>query len=285
MSDNELGAFLRARREAVTPSEVGLPEGPRRRTPGLRRSELATLSGISIEYLTRLEQGRDRNPSPQVLAALADALRLSGETRLHLGRLLKHTNDHKLLCPAAETPVRHVRPTVQALLDQLDPAPAVLVNRLSEVIACTFGYERLAGPVGLLDGERPSLLRYVFTDPRARETYPDWSRVADTQFAMAGFDLARDDPHVSHLADELTVTAGTEFTDRLAASPRLPVRSGVERFVHPDSGELRLAYETLDLPDADGQRLLVHLPGDETTAASLDRLTGRRPGALRAVNG
>ncbi|GHA26554.1 transcriptional regulator [Streptomyces spiroverticillatus] len=285
MSENELGAFLRARREAVTPSEVGLPEGPRRRTPGLRRSELATLSGISVEYLTRLEQGRDRNPSAQVLAALADALRLSGETRLHLGRLLKHTNDHKLLCPAAETPVRQVRPTVQALLDRLDPSPAVLLNRLSEVVACTTGYERLMQPVGLLDGEQPSVLRYVFTDPRAHDTYPDWGRVADAQFGMVGFDLARDDPHVSHLAAELALTAGSEFANRLAAPPKLPVRSGVERFVHPESGELRLAYETLDLPDPDGQRILVHLPGDETTAAALDRLTGRRPGALRAVSG
>ncbi|MFI0981083.1 helix-turn-helix domain-containing protein [Streptomyces sp. NPDC021093] len=285
MSDNELGNFLRARREAVTPSEVGLPEGPRRRTPGLRRSELATLAGISVEYLTRLEQGKDRNPSPQVLAALADTLRLSGETRLHLNRLFKHAGDNKLLCPAAETPVRSVRPTVQALLDRLDPSPAVLLNRLSEIVGCTTGYERLAGPVGLLDGDRPSLLRYVFTDPRARDTYPDWGRVADAQFALPGFDLARADPHVSSLADELAITAGAEFTDRLTATPQLPVRSGVERFVHPDAGELRLAYETLELPDADGQRLLVHLPADDATAAALDRLTGRRPGALRAVSG
>ncbi|WP_246097792.1 helix-turn-helix domain-containing protein [Rhodococcus spelaei] len=73
MSDNELGLFLRTRREAVTPAEVGLPSGPRRRTPGLRRSELATLAGVSVEYLTRLEQGRDRHPSPPVLSALAEA--------------------------------------------------------------------------------------------------------------------------------------------------------------------------------------------------------------------
>ena len=92
MSENELGAFLRARREAVTPTEVGLPSGPRRRTPGLRRSEVATLAGISVEYLTRLEQGRDRNPSPSVLGSLADTLRLTVEERVHLRRLEKASN-------------------------------------------------------------------------------------------------------------------------------------------------------------------------------------------------
>src|SRR3954451_11246431 len=89
VSDNELGLFLRVRREAVTPAEVGLPTGPRRRAAGLRRSEVAALAGVSVEYVTRLEQGRDRRPSPQVLSALADALLLTGSERAHLYRLTK----------------------------------------------------------------------------------------------------------------------------------------------------------------------------------------------------
>ncbi|MBI0384744.1 helix-turn-helix transcriptional regulator, partial [Streptomyces albiflaviniger] len=89
MSDNELGLFLRSRREAVAPADVGLPTGPRRRTPGLRRAELATLAGVSVEYVTRLEQGRDRRPSAPVLSALADALRLTASERVHLHRLSK----------------------------------------------------------------------------------------------------------------------------------------------------------------------------------------------------
>ena len=133
--------YLRIRREAVNPAEVGFPAGTRRRTPGLCRADLATLAGISVDYLVRLEQGRDRHPSPQVLAALAGALRFSSDERLHLRLLAKATSgDGQLLCPAAADPLaRSVRPTVQALLDRLEPTPAFLANRLSEVLALTTG--------------------------------------------------------------------------------------------------------------------------------------------------
>jgi transcriptional regulator with XRE-family HTH domain len=286
VSDNELAAFLRTRREAVTPAEVGLPNGPRRRTPGLRRAELATLAGISVDYLIRLEQGRDRHPSTQVLAALADALRLSTDERVHLRLLAKVTSgDGRLLCAGAEPPARSVRHTVRALLDRLEPAPAVLLNRLSDMLAFTTGYERLAGPVGLLDAQPPNLVRFMFTDARARAAYPEWDRIADEQVANLKFESYRTDPHLAELVDELTVTAGAPFTERLEGPPALSKRTGVERLAHPDAGQLRLAYETLDLPEADGQRLVVYLPADDATSAALDRLTGRRPGALRAVTG
>src|SRR5215470_5991856 len=117
MGETELGAFLRARREAVPPAAVGLPHGTRRRTPGLRRAELATISGISVDYLTRLEQGRDRNPSPQVLGALADALRLSMAERIHLRNLAKAASGADTLCPGRLPPERDVRPTMRALLE------------------------------------------------------------------------------------------------------------------------------------------------------------------------
>ncbi|GAA3740186.1 transcriptional regulator with XRE-family HTH domain [Spinactinospora alkalitolerans] len=274
MSDSDLGAFLRARREAVTPADAGLPAGgARRRTPGLRRAELATLSGVSVEYLTRLEQGRDSHPSAQVLGALSDALRLSVDERVHLRRLAKTAGGAS--CGAA-APARTVRPTVRALLDRLGPGPAVLLNRLSDVLAFTDGFERLADP--------PNLARFVFTDARARTGYPDWDRVAEEQVSRLRL-FGRDEPHVAALADELTVVAGAAFVQRWQAPPSTPRRTGVERWVHPDAGELRLAYEVLDLPDADGQRLIVYLPDDDGAAAGLDHLTGRRPGTLRAVAG
>jgi transcriptional regulator with XRE-family HTH domain len=110
--DGELGAFLRSRREAVNPADVGLPVGPRRRTPGLRRAELATLAGVSIDYLIRLEQGRDTHPSAQVLAALGEALRLGEDDLEHLRVLavISHGTD---LCPAARAAARTVRPGVR----------------------------------------------------------------------------------------------------------------------------------------------------------------------------
>ncbi|MCF3123299.1 helix-turn-helix domain-containing protein [Streptomyces arenae] len=286
MSENELGAFLRTRREAVTPTEVGLPSGPRRRTPGLRRSEVATLAGISVEYLARLEQGRDRHPSPQVLGALADALRLTLEERIHLRRLEKETDGGagNPCCPTAVPPADSVRPTVRAILDSLEPLPAVLLNRLADILACTTGYRRIVEPLGVLDGERPNLARYVFTDERARAAYPEWDRLADNLVGHLKTESMLDDPHVRGFADELTVFAGAPFADRVEGTPMLPRRTGVERLTHPEAGGLRLSYETLALPDTDPQRLIVYVPADDATSVALDRLNGRRPGGLHAVN-
>ncbi|MGW7090308.1 helix-turn-helix domain-containing protein [Streptomyces sp. NPDC054871] len=284
MSDNELGTFLRTCREAVTPAEVGLPTGPRRRTPGLRRSEVATLAGVSVEYLARLEQGRDRHPSPQVMGALADALRLSMEERLHLRRLEKATTGDPC-CPTPSVPSRSVRPTVRTLIERLEPTPAVLFNRLSDVLAYTSGYERIVRPIGLLDDERPNLIRFLFTDERARAAYPEWDQVADELVASLRAESMLADPHAEGFADELTVMAGAPFADRMSVVPRLPRHSGVASLTHPEVGAVRLSYETLTLPDTDGQRLVVHLPADEASAAALDRLNGRRPGGLRAVTG
>ncbi|MGM7649275.1 helix-turn-helix transcriptional regulator [Nocardia sp. JW2] len=285
MSDNELGLFLRTKRESVSPAEVGLPAGARRRTPGLRRAEVAMLSGVSVEYLIRLEQGRDRHPSPPVLSALAETLRLTPRERVHLHQLTKGMSGFS--CGAAENgPNRTVRPTVRAILDQLEPAPAATTNRFTEVLACTEGYRRLMGPSGLFDqGEPANIARFVFTHPGARELYPDWDQAADKLVASLKQGPFRADPVVAALVDELTVTAGSAFTDRLARLPGLPPSGGINRISHPETGELRLAYESLDLSIDDDQQLYVLLPADAASAAALDDLVGRRPGGLRAVAG
>ncbi|MFE1443421.1 helix-turn-helix domain-containing protein [Streptomyces sp. NPDC058739] len=283
MSDNELGLFLRTRRESVTPAEVGLPAGFRRRTPGLRRSELATLAGISVEYLTRLEQGRDRNPSPQVLGAVADALSLSLKDRVLLRRLTKEADGgDPLVCAAAPPLSRTVRPTVQAVLDRLEPTPAVVINWIGDIVAHTDGYARLAGPIGMLDGEHPNLLRYLFTDPRAREAHQDWDRVADDLVARLRHGVPLRDPYLTELAEELTVTAGAEFADRFADLSVTPRIVGSQHIEHPEAGAVHLLHESLALPE-EGQQVVVYLPADDATSAALDRLSGRRPGALRAV--
>ncbi|MEV0213624.1 helix-turn-helix transcriptional regulator [Micromonospora sp. ALFpr18c] len=283
VSDNELGLFLRVRREAVTPAEVGLPSGSRRRTTGLRRSEVAALADVSVEYVTRLEQGRDRRPSPQVLAALATALRLTRTERVHLYRLSKGA-DPGFNCRGDTTPERTVRPTVQALLDRLGPTPAVLLNQLSDILAHTAGFVRLVGPIGLLDATQPNLARFVLSDSRARGAYPDWDHVADEQVATLKQGPFRAYPPMAALADELTVTAGDAFTRRVDTVPSLPKASGIVRLAHPEAGMLRLAYEILELPD-DDQRLIVHLPADAATSAALDRLTSQHSQPLRLVAG
>lgn len=281
MIDGELGSFLRSRREAITPAAVGLPAGPRRRTPGLRRAELATLAGVSVDYLIRLEQGRDIHPSAQVLAALADALRLSDDDRDHLRELAMISNGPEL-CPAARATARTVRATVLALLNQLEPMPAVVINHLGDLLAWTDGYDRLARPLGILDGDEPNLARYVFTDDRARAAYPDWDSIADEQVANLHA-LRRGDLQVQALTATLADAAGDEFTNRWERRPVGAQRTGVKQMCHPEVGMLRLAFETLQLPDADDQRLVAYLPADGATSTALDRLAGRQPGALRSV--
>lgn len=279
-----MGLFLRSRREAVGPAQVGLPTGPRRRTPGLRRAELATLAGVSVEYIIRLEQGRDRNPSPQVLSALADALGLSTNERVHLYRLTKA--DTGFSCTGPGQPVREIRPTVRALLDRLEPAAAVVVDSRTEVLACTAGYRRLMEPAGALDADHgANLARFTFTDPRARTVYPDWEHQADHIVATLKQGPFRADPHIAALADQLTIAAGASFTERLATVPNLPAPTGITRLEHPEAGPLRLAYETLTLSADDDQQLIVHLPADSATAEALDDLAGRHHGGLRAVSG
>lgn len=122
---------------------------------------------------------------------------------------------------------------MRAVLDRLEPTPAFVVNRLGEVLAFTAGYERLARPVGLLDASPPSLVRFVFTDARARGAYPDWERVADEHVAGLKLESYRADPHVAGLVEELTVTAGAPFAERLEAPTVVPRRSGVSGWCTP----------------------------------------------------
>ena len=280
VNDGELGQFLRTRRELVSPADVGLPVTPRRRTPGLRRAELATLAGISVDYLVRLEQGRDRHPSAQVLAALADALRLNDDDLAHLRRLATVAQGTEL-CPMLTPPARVVRPTVRALLDRLEPAPALVLNTIADVLAWTQTYDRLARPLGILDGDPPNLTRYTLLDDRARNTYPDWTHVADEHVANLRSN-SRPDPVTQAFIEDLR-GAGAEFNRRWDCQLVASKRSGVQRIAHPEVGELRVAFETLQLSDADDQRLVVFLPNDQATSDALDVLAGRQPGALRAV--
>lgn len=217
-----------------------------------------------------------------MLSALADALRLAPSERVHLHRLTKSA-DMGFNCMGGAQPPREVRPAVRAILDRLEPAPAVVVNRLTDVLAHTDGYQRLMAPFGLFDTTSANLARFVFTDPRARTAYPDWNHIADHTVATLKHGPFRKDPHIAGLADELTVTVGPDFTNRVETVPSLPAATGITRLAHPAAGQLRLAYEILDLSADDDQHLIVHLPADETTATALDKLAGLRPGALHAV--
>jgi MmyB-like transcription regulator ligand binding domain len=172
------------------------------------------------------------------------------------------------VCVQADPPSRTVRPTVLALLDRLEPTPALVVAPHCDVLACTAGFRRLAAPIGLFDAE-PNLVRFVFGDPRARAAFPDWERVADERAAAlrAATDLG--DRTAAALADELSITEGSEFANRYAAGGALPAWTGVERWEHPTAGPLHLAFESLPLPGPEEQRLVAYLPADAATSEAI----------------
>ncbi|MGA6168345.1 helix-turn-helix transcriptional regulator [Amycolatopsis magusensis] len=274
-----LGDFIRAKRDSIQPASLGLPERGRRRSRGLRRLDLAAGASISVEYLARIEQGRDRNPSPTVVNALADALRLDASERNHLRYLAKITRDECSVHIRPVPPPRQVRAPVLRTLRLLEPGVAMVTNRLGDVLAHTGGFRSATSGTGLLDAAAPNLNRYLFTDPRARTFFVDWDDVADEQ----AFDLwqAPSLENLEWLTTELTPIAGSDFTCRL--SRHVVPRRGVLRLNHPGGHQLRLLRETLELT-ADAQQLVVFLPADEQTATSLDQLQRQSHGRLRSIS-
>jgi transcriptional regulator with XRE-family HTH domain len=274
-----LGNFIRAKRDSIQPESLGLPERGRRRSPGLRRLDLAARAGVSVEYLTRIEQGRDRNPSTAVVNALADALSLDPSERNHLRYLAKITGAECSAHIRPAPPRREVRPSVLKTLRLLEPGIAIVTNRLGDVLAHTSGYESVTSGTGLLDADLPNLTRYVFTDPRARTFFTDWDDIADEQV----FDLwlAPSVENAEWLTAELTPIAGQDFTRRLNRH-RVP-RRGVLRLDHPAGQKLQLLRETLELP-SDAQQLVVFLPTGEQTAHAIDQLHRRSHGRLRSIS-
>jgi len=272
----ELGQFLRARRERTAPRDVGLPDSGRRRTPGLRREEVATLAGISVDYLIRLEQGRDLHPSAEILAALADAMRMTDDERDHL-YLLGVRSGNEALCPSAPNVLDGVAPTVMAVLEALDPTPAFIVTPASDVLAWNTAWATVVRALGFLDpaaGSVPNLARFVFTHAAARRVFPEWRAVADEQVGQLRQAHARwaHAPGLAEIVEELL--AEPEFARRWQAHPVSAKAPGMKRLDHPEVGDLAVAYEVLELTGHAGQRLISWLPADDATAAALSVLTG-----------
>lgn len=185
MRRDQLADFLRRRREAIRPAEVGFPDGPRRRTTGLRREEVAMLAGMSVDYVVRLEQGRSSQPSPQLLGALARALRLSDDERDHLFHLVGHRP------PPADGVARVARAGLIRMLDLLGDTPALVSSDLGEVLAQNRAAVLLTGDHTGFTGDRRYVVYRWFTEPAARAVSPPEDRehhsrqlVADLRAAM-----------------------------------------------------------------------------------------------------
>ncbi|MFJ9180718.1 helix-turn-helix domain-containing protein [Streptomyces sp. NPDC102360] len=254
----ELSEFLRTRRARLKPEDVGLASvGRHRRVPGLRREELAQLAGVSVAYYTRLEQGNGRNVSAEVLDAIARALRLSDTEHAHLVHLASPTRQRRR-SPAPKRQ-QQVRPALRHLLDSLEGVPAYIGGARSDILAWNRMAAALFGDWGRMPRAERNWARLTFLNPDYRELFVDWDSKATDMVSFLRLYAGRnpEDPELSALVGELSVKS-EEFRRLWATHDVKEKGHGVKRMRHPLVGELTLAYETLHLPDDDGQFLSVY---------------------------
>lgn len=269
MDRRTLADFLRSRRARLQPSDVGLPESGRRRTPGLRRAEVAQLAGISPDYYVRLEQGRNVRPSPGVLDALARALRLDEDERGHLYLLARSE-----AAPRRGGAADRVHPRVRRLVEVLDPTPAVVVNTRMDVLACNRMYAVLCPGLVTLPQVRRNLVWYLFSHPAGRERYVDWETAGRQGIAHLRAAAAQDpdDPVTKALIGELSVKSA-EFRTWWARHDVAVYSSGRKELRHPDVGRLVLDYQSFQIPNTRDQQLVLYTaPASSPSQDALDLL-------------
>ena len=254
---NDIAEFLATRRARITPEQAGLPSYGKRRVPGLRREEVASLAGVSADYYRRLERGQVSGVSELVLEALARALQLDDAERAHLFDLARAASRGRAEALAAG-PKTRVRPVVQRLLDQIE-APAIVSTVHGDYLAANALGRALYAPVFESPEQPANSARFTFLDPAARDFYPDWERLATELVAALRSQAGRNpyDRTLQDLIGELS-TRSDEFRVRWAAHNVRFHRTGTKRLHHPIVGELELSYETLTLDADDGLRMALY---------------------------
>ncbi|WP_093418255.1 helix-turn-helix transcriptional regulator [Saccharopolyspora flava] len=275
-SSNSLGAFLRARRGVVDPGTVRLPDHRERRVPGLRREEVAFLSGVSPHYYARLEQGRNRNPSPAVLDALARALQLDEVMTAHLHVLAEAPPVGRRRVPEPET----IRPELKRMVEAWTEQPAAVIGRHRDVLAAN----ELA--TLLNEGFTPgrNLMRDIFLDPVARDLYRDRDTVARGVVASVRATADADDPRLIELVGELS--ARSEEFREIWARHDVHVRTdGLKHYNNPFVGEIAVNYHSFAVIGSPGQTLYLFSadPGSpaERSLRQLAGMTRHRDGENR----
>ncbi|VDR39068.1 Helix-turn-helix [Tsukamurella paurometabola] len=258
VDENLLGDFLRARRARVDPATLGLRTMGVRRTPGLRREEVAAQAGISVEYLVRLERGRDRRPSPAVVAALAEVLQLDADGAAHLAQLAELPDGR-----GGEV-VDEMSGVVRRLLDSW-PNPTIVTNSLLDLIGTNAAGEELHRGIGLRVGD--NMVRSLFLDPRSREVFLDYETVTRESVgnlrALSGPNPSN--PRLMALVGELSVRS--EHFARLWGDGEVQAKTnGSKVIAHPELGVVELEWSTLEVAAAPGQ-LIVAYQAQEGTAS------------------
>ncbi|MFD4501789.1 helix-turn-helix transcriptional regulator [Streptomyces sp. NPDC058457] len=264
---HELAAFLRSRRERITPEEVGLPRGTRRRTPGLRREEVAQLSAVGVTWYTWLEQARDIQVSVQVLDALARALQLDGTERAHLFQLAEAVD------PTPAASCTGVTPALHEMLRALEPLPASVQNSRYDILAYNRTYARLLGDLDAVPPEDRNCMILVYTDP-------DWRRsivhLEETRRLMAAKLRASMAGHLAEPAWKMLVkrlaAESAEFRENWERYEVVDLRARTKQFLNPYVGFLTLEHTDLFLNPGSGARLVTYVPADDDTRERLEQL-------------
>jgi transcriptional regulator with XRE-family HTH domain len=254
---NDICEFLTSRRAKVTPEQAALPTYGKRRVPGLRREEVASLAGVSIDYYKRLERGLVSGVSESVLEALANALQLDDAERAHLFDLARAANP--IAAPRRRRPVQQkVRPVVQRILDSMT-APALVRNARVDYLAANPLGRALYAPLFESAEQPPNSARFTFLDPAAADFFPDWDRVASDLVAHLRSEAGRNpyDKALSDLVGELS-TRSAEFRTRWGAHNVRFHQTGLKRLHHPVVGDLELTYEVMELSADSGLTMSVY---------------------------
>ena len=266
----ELSEYLKSRRGRINPARVGLPNGRRRRTPGLRREEVADLAGVGLTWYTWLEQGRDIRVSAQVLSAVARALQLEPAERSHLFRLAGHAP------PATESVRPELSPRLRRVLDSWDPYPAHVTGRRRDLVAWNRASELVNGWTQLLE-DRRNVVWAMFMLPSMRRMLLDWEHEAPLTVAALRAEAGRDlsEPDYQQLINDL-LEASPDFT-ALWARQDVRVRlEGVKRFQHPKLGRFDLEFTVFQVAEQPSLRLFLYAPADATSEKKL-RSAGANP--------
>ncbi len=257
----EVREFLISRRAKVTPERAGLPTGSNRRVPGLRRGEVATLAGVSIEYYSRLERGTIAGASPSVLDGIARALHLDDAERAHLFDLARAADGSSRLVRRRRKPAQAwtPRPSLQWALDAITDGPAFVRNGRLDLLATNPLARAFHAPVYAGPQRPPNIARFQFLDSASRRFYPEWDLAADITVAILRTEAGRD-PHDKDLHDligELS-TRSDEFRERWGAHNVRHHGTGTKNFHHDVVGDLTLAYEGLELAAEPGLTLTIY---------------------------
>lgn len=263
MSDSTpLGDFLRARREALKPQDVGLPEHGRRRVPGLRREEVAMLAGVSSDYYMRLEQGRETSPSPQVIDAIAAALHLDDEAHDHLRRLTRARQERRGVPAGHDT----ISPQLLRLIDNWPDTPAFILGPALDVLA----HNALAAALHSGFQRFDNLARMVFLDPAGRAFYQDWDKAANSCVAelRAAYGHDPDSPRITEVVDTLRARS-PEFAELWARHEVKGKTQQAKNLAHPEVGALEIEFSAFTVNSAPHQQLVVYQaePASATAAA------------------